>query len=238
MFLASNTQIELPNNGECKVCSKPLYGQRRKFCSSKCSVKFHDQDKHKRLYVEAPRSCAHCSIEFFKSQTGLLNYCSKDCQKQYQYSKNKDPHSTYGSGKRKQILSNKYQNLSCCAYDEAVIDNDILDHIEYLATDEPYVQEDMEWLERVLHEEHTTPRYSDGTVYKPDPLSFKLKKWRNYWWREPNISKHRKRAKYANSRSFNERWSILTKRSIMKRYRKMKYGERKKFMALVKIKSS
>lgn len=238
MFLASNTQIELPNNGECQVCSKPLYGQRRKFCSSKCSVKFHDQDKHKRLYVEAPRSCVYCSVEFFKSQTGLLNYCSKDCQKQYQYSKNKDPHSTYGSGKRKQILSNKYQNWSCCAYDEAVIDNDILDHIEYLATDEPYVQEDMEWLERVLHEEHTTPRYSDGTVYKPDPLSFKLKKWRNYWWREPNISKHRKRAKYSNSRSFNERWSILTKRSIMKRYRKMKYGERKKFMALVKIKSA
>jgi len=233
MFLASNTQIELPNNGECKVCSKPLYGQRRKFCSSKCSVKFHDQDKHKRLYVEAPRSCVHCSVEFFKSQTGLLNYCSKDCQKQHQYSKNKDPHSTYGSGKRKQILSNKYQNWSCCAYDEAVIDNDILDYIEYLATDEPYVQEDMQWLERVLHEEHTTPRYSDGTVYKPDPLSFKLKKWRNYWWREPNISKHRKRSKYRNAK-----WSVLTKRSIMKRYRKMKYGERKKFMALVKVKST
>jgi hypothetical protein len=233
MFLASNTQIELPNNGECKVCSKPLYGQRRKFCSSKCSVKFHDKDRHKRLYVEAPRSCVNCSVEFFKSQTGLLNYCSKDCQKQHQYSKNKDPHSTYGSGKRKQILSNKYQNWSCCAYDEAVIDNDILDHIEYLATDEPYVQEDMRWLERVLHEEHTTPRYSDGTVYKPDPLFFKLKKWRNYWWREPNISKHRKRAKYRNAK-----WSVLTKRSIMKRYRKMKYGERKKFMALVKIKST
>jgi len=233
MFLASNTQIELPNNGECKVCSKPLYGQRRKFCSSKCSVKFHDQDKHKRLYVEAPRSCVHCSVEFFKSQTGLLNYCSKDCQKQHQYSKNKDPHSTYGSGKRKQILSNKYQNWSCCAYDEAVIDNDILDHIEYLATDEPYIQEDMEWLERVLHEEHTTPRYSDGTVYKPDPLFFKLKQWRNYWWREPNISKHRKRSKYRNAK-----WSVLTKRSIMKRYRKMKYGERKKFMALVKVKST
>jgi len=173
-------------------------------------------------------------VEFDKKESGLLNYCSKHCQKQHQYSKNKDPHSTYGSGKRKQILSNKYQNWSCCAYDEAVIDNDILDHIEYLATDEPYVQEDMQWLERVLHEEHTTPRYSDGTIYKPDPLSFKLKKWRNYWWREPNISKHRKRAKYSNSRSFNERWSILTKRSIMKRYRKMKYGERKKFMALIK----
>ena len=176
MFLHSNTRIEIPNNGECKVCSKPLYGQRRKFCSSKCSVKFHDKDRHKRLYVEAPRSCVHCSVEFFKSQTGLINYCSKDCQKQHQYSKNKDPHSTYGSGKRKQILSNKYQNWSCCAYDEAVIDNDILNHIEYLATDEPYVQEDMRWLERVLHEEHTTPRYSDGTVYKPDPLFFKLKK--------------------------------------------------------------
>ena len=233
MFLASNTQIELPNNGECKVCSKPLYGQRRKFCSSKCSVKFHDKDRHKRLYVEVPRSCVYCSVEFFKSQTGLLNYCSTHCQKQHLYSKNKNPTSTYGSGKRKQAVSNKYQNWSCCAYDEAVIDNDILDHIEYLATDEPYVQEDMQWLERVLHEEHTTPRYSDGTIYKPDPLSFKLKKWRNFWWREPNISKHRKRAKYSNAK-----WSVLTKRSIMKRYRKMKYGERKKFMALVKVKST
>ena len=146
--------------------------------------------------------------------------------------------STDGQGKRKQVVSGHYQNWCQCAYDEAVIDNDILNHIEHLATDEPYVQEDMQWLERVLHEEHTTPRYSDGTIYKPDPLSFKLKKWRNFWWREPNISKHRKQAKYSNSRSFNERWSILTKRSIMKRYRKMKYGERKKFMALVKVKSA
>ena len=80
-----------------------------------------------------------------------------------------------GQVKENKILSGHYQNWCQCAYDEAVIDNDILDHIEYLATDEPYVQEDMEWLERVLHEEHTTPRYSDGTVYKPDPLSFKLK---------------------------------------------------------------
>lgn len=237
MFLASNTQIEIPSNGECKVCSKPLYGQRRKFCSVDCGNTFHNTE-NKKPVVDIPRSCVYCSVEFDKKESGLLNYCSKHCQKQHQYSKNKDPMSTYGSGKRKQVVSNKYQNWSCCAYDEAVIDNDILDHIEYLATDEPYVQEDMRWLERVLHEEHTTPRYSDGTVYKPDPLSFKLKKWRNYWWREPNISKHRKRAKYSNSRSFNERWSILTKRSIMKRYRKMKYGERKKFMALVKIKSA
>ena len=241
MFLHSNTRIEIPSNGECKECAAPLFGMKRKYCSSKCTDKYRNRlkPKYEKLSnVDGPRACVFCSVEFYKKDSGLLNYCSEKCQKLQQYANNKDPMSTYGSGKRKQILSNKYQNWSCCAYDEAVIDNDILDHIEYLATDEPYVQEDMQWLERVLHEEHTTPRYSDGTIYKPDPLSFKLKQWRNYWWREPNISKHRKRAKYTNSRSFNERWSILTKRSIMKRYRKMKYGERKKFMALVKIKSA
>tara|TARA_R100000234_G_scaffold120089_2_gene105325 strand:+ start:2569 stop:3267 length:699 start_codon:yes stop_codon:yes gene_type:complete len=232
MFLASNTQIEIPNNGECRVCSKTLYGQRRKFCSVECNNTFHNNE-NKKPVVDIPRSCVYCSVEFDRKESGLLNYCSKHCQKQHQYSKNKDPYSTYGSGKRKQILSNKYQNWSCCAYDEAVIDNDILEHIEYLATDEPYVQEDMQWLNRVLHEEHTTPRYSDGTVYRPDPLSFKLKKLRLIDWRRPpNISKHRR------NRSFNERWSILTKSSIMKRYRKMKYGERKKFMALIKVKST
>ena len=237
MFLHSNTRIEIPSNGECKECAAPLFGMKRKYCSSKCTDKYRNRlkPKYEKLSnVDGPRACVFCSVEFYKKDSGLLNYCSEKCQKLQQYANNKDPMSTYGSGKRKQILSNKYQNWSCCAYDEAVIDNDILDHIEYLATDEPYVQEDMRWLERVLHEEHTTPRYSDGTIYKPDPLSFKLKQWRNYWWREPNISKHRKRAKYSNSRSFNERWSILTKRSIMKRYRKMKYGERKKFMALIK----
>ena len=232
MFLHSNTRIEIPSNGECKECAAPLFGMRRKYCSSKCTDKYRNRlkPKYEKLSnVDGPRACVFCSVEFYKKDSGLLNYCSEKCQKLQQYANNKDPMSTYGSGKRKQILSNKYQNWSCCAYDEAVIDNDILDHIEYLATDEPYVQEDMRWLERVLHEEHTTPRYSDGTIYKPDPLSFKLKQWRNYWWREPNISKHRKRAKYTNAK-----WSVLTKRSIMKRYRKMKYGERKKFMALIK----
>ena len=44
MFLASNTQIEIPNNGECRVCSKTLYGQRRKFCSVECGNTFHNNE--------------------------------------------------------------------------------------------------------------------------------------------------------------------------------------------------
>ena len=58
--------------------------------------------------------------------------------------------STYGSGKRKNSTSssgyNHYQNWCQCSYSEVPIDNDVLNHIEYLATDEPYVEEDIEWL--------------------------------------------------------------------------------------------
>ena len=229
MFLASNTQIQLPNNGECKVCTAPLYGQQKKFCSAECGVKFHNAEG-KSAKIEAPRSCVHCSVEFFKSHSGLLNYCSDHCKKQDQYKGNKNPFSTYGSGKRKEILSNKYQNWSCCAYDEAVIDNDILQHIEYLCTDEPYVQEDLEWLERVLSEEQTGAFYEDGTKYKPEPVSFKLRMDPNSrWWKEHNLDRHRRRGLWKKLG-----FRALTERAVKMRLRKMKYGKRKKFMALVK----
>ena len=230
MFLHSNTQLIRPNNGECKVCSKHLYGQRRKFCSSKCSVKFHDKEKQL-PNVEGPRSCVFCSFEFYKKDSGLLNYCSKKCQRQKQYEGNKDPMSTYGSGKRKQTV--KYQNWSCCAYEEAVIDNDVLAKIEYLCTDEPYVQEDLEWLDRVLREEQTAAFYEDGTYYKADPISWKLRKDPNaWWWRKHNMDLHRARGWWTR-----QYFSTLNDLAIKKRYRKMKYGERKKFMASVKNKS-
>tara|TARA_R100000742_G_C4277972_1_gene100318 strand:- start:600 stop:1301 length:702 start_codon:yes stop_codon:yes gene_type:complete len=233
MFLASNTQIELPNNGECQVCSKLLYGQQRKFCSTECGVKFHNAEG-KSAKIEAPRSCVHCSVEFFKSQTGLLNYCSNDCQKQALYKNNKNPFSTYGSGKHKQVTQNKYNSWVCCAYDEAVIDNDVLDHIEYLATDEPYVQEDLEWLERVLREEQTGAFYEDGTPYRPEPVSFKLRMDpKCWWWKKPNLAIRRKKAWWTR-----QYFGTLNERAVKMRLRKMKYGKRKKFMALVKVKST
>jgi len=226
MFLTSATVISIQTNGNCKVCSNPLYGQRRKFCSKKCSDTFHNAEG-KRAPVEAPRSCVNCSVEFFKSQSGLLNYCSKECRQQKIYEDHKDPMSTYGSGKRKNSTStsgyNHYQIWCQCSYDEAVIDNDVLNHIEYLATDEPYVEEDMEWLERVLREEQTPAKYADGSQYKPDPLAHKLRMDPNTWWhRRHNLNRHRK------NRWWRERkWSVLTKTY---------YGKRKKSLALVKVK--
>ena len=226
MFLTSATVISIRTNGNCKVCSNPLYGQRRKFCSKKCSDTFHNAEG-KRAPVEAPRSCVNCSVQFFKSQSGLLNYCSKECRQQKIYEDHKNPMSTYGSGKRKNSTSssgyNHYQNWCQCAYSEVPIDNDVLNHIEYLATDEPYVEEDMEWLERVLREEQTPAKYADGSQYKPDPLAHKLRINPKCWWhRRHNLNRHRRNRWWRE-----QKWGVL---------RKTYYGKRKKSLALVKVK--
>ena len=235
MFLHSNTRIEIPSNGECKECAAPLFGMRRKYCSSKCTDKYRNRLKPSNTYLsrKAPRACVFCSVEFYKKDSGLLNYCSEKCQKLQQYANNKDPMSTYGSGKRKQTTSGHYQSWCQCAYSEVVIDNDVLAQIEYLCTDEPYVQEDLEWLERVLREEQTAAFYEDGTHYKADPISWKLRKDPNaFWWKKHNMDLHRKRGWWTR-----QYFSTLNDLAIKKRYRKMKYGERKKFMASIKNKS-
>ena len=234
MFLHSNTQIIIPKNGQCKECAAPLYGMRRKYCSSKCTDKYRNRLKpNTYLSSKAPRACVFCSAEFYKKDSGLLNYCSEKCKKLQQYEGNKDPMSTYGSGKRKQATSGQYQNWCQCAYDEAIIDNDVLAQIEYLCTDEPYVQEDLEWLERVLREEQTAAFYKDGTHYRADPISYKLRKDpKAYWWRKSNMDLHRSRGWWTR-----QHWCTLNNLSIKMRYRKMKYGERKKFMASIKNKS-
>ena len=226
MFLTSATVISIRTNGNCKVCSNPLYGQRRKFCSKKCSDTFHNAEG-KLAPVEAPRSCVNCSVQFFKSQSGLLNYCSKECRQQKIYEDHKNPMSTYGSGKRKNSTSssgyNHYQNWCQCAYSEVPIDNDVLNHIEYLATDEPYVEEDIEWLERVLREEQTPAKYADGSQYKPDPLAHKLRMNPKCWWhRRHNLNRHRRNRWWRE-----QKWGVL---------RKTYYGKRKKSLALVKVK--
>ena len=203
MFLALNTSVEIPSNGECKFCAKPLYGQKRKFCSVKCSISFHNAKKT--APVEAPRSCVTCSVQFFKSQTGFFKYCSKECKKQKIAEERTDPMSTYGSGKRKNSTSSNthYQIWCQCAYDEAPVDSKILDYIEYLATDEPYVQEDLQWLDRVMYEEYIAPQYSDGSKYQADPLSSKLKKQR---------IDYRKHAK--NSWNNRQNFGVLKKRQM------------------------
>jgi len=238
MFLHSNTQIIFPSNGaKCKECTAPLYGMRRKYCSTKCTDKYRNElkPKYQKLPgIDSPRSCVNCTVEFYKSNSGLLNYCSKKCQRQKQYSNNKDPMSTYGSGKRKQTTSGHYQSWCQGAYSEAVIDNDVLAQIEYLCTDEPYVQEDLEWLERVLREEQTAAFYEDGTHYRPDPIAWKLRKDpKAHWWKKHNMDLHRKRAWWTR-----QYFGTLNERATKMRLRKMKYGERKKFMASIKGKSS
>jgi len=235
MFLHSNTRIEIPSNGQCKECAAPLFGMRRKYCSSKCTDKYRNRLKPSNTYLsrKAPRACVFCSVEFYKKDSGLLNYCSEKCQKLQQYEGNKDPMSTYGSGKRKQTTSGHYQSWCQCAYSEVVIDNDVLAQIEYLCTDEPYVQEDLEWLERVLREEQTAAFYEDGTHYKADPISWKLRKDpKAHWWKKHNMDLHRRRGWWTR-----QYFSALNDLAIKKRYRKMKYGERKKFMASIKNKS-
>ena len=233
MFLSNNTQIIYPGNGaECKECAAPLYGMRRKYCSTKCTDKYRNQlkPKYQKLSsINAPRSCVHCTVEFYKSDSGLLNYCSTHCQKQKQYSNNKDPHSTYGSGKRKQVLDGKYQKWCQCSYSEAVIDNDVLNHIEYLCTDEPFIEEDMEYIERVMKEEYIPPVYSNGTPYKRDAISMEMRKKNLYWCKDP--MRTRFRFKSANS------WKRKPYKVLKQRLVKQKYGERKKFMASIKNKS-
>ena len=135
--------------------------------------------------------------------------------------------STYGSGKRKNSTSssgyNHYQNWCQCSYSEVPIDNDVLNHIEYLATDEPYVEEDIEWLERVLREEQTPAKYADGSQYKPDPLAHKLRINPKCWWhRRHNLNRHRRNRWWRE-----QKWGVL---------RKTYYGKRKKSLALVKVK--
>jgi hypothetical protein len=167
---------------------------------------------------ETSRSCINCMIDFFKSDSGIFNFCSEECKRQDQYDKNKNPLSTHGKTKKPYHESLKLNNWSACAYDEAVIDNDILNHIEYLCTDEPFIEEDLEYLERVMREEQTYPRYSDGKHYKADPSAKLIEGGTPSW-------NHRQRT-----------WSISLTKGKRSKERKFEVlnGKGKKPLALIK----
>lgn len=169
---------------------------------------------------ETSRSCINCTIDFFKSHSGILNFCSEQCRRQEQYEKNKNPLSTYGKTKKPYHEQVKLNNWSACAYDEAVIDNDILNHIEYLCTDEPFIEEDLEYLERVMREEFVPPKYSDGTIYKRDPIAWELRGQNIYWWKNPISVKFKLRSAQA--------WQRKPYKVLKERLAKQQIWQRKK----------
>lgn len=237
MFLSNKTEIILPSNeAECIGCSTLLYGHRRKFCNSQCRTKYYNKQTSVSR-IEKSRTCTYCEGLFFKSRSGLLNYCSKDCQKRKKEAQNKNPFTKTSIKERRIPLHrNVVDSRTTCSYDEVVIDNAIMEHLESLCNeDESYVQEDLEWLERVLKEEQTSAFYKDGTPYRPDPISYKLRRERQYWWREPFLSRYRRRASHSwYHKSYKKLYEMMIKKQIYK----MSYGERKKFMASIKVKST
>ena len=92
--------------------------------------------------------CQNCEEPFFRKDSPLNVYCSYDCQKERHLNQNKNPFTKTSIKERRIPLHrNVVDSRTTCSYDEVVIDNAIMEHLEHLCTDQPYVQEDLEWLE-------------------------------------------------------------------------------------------
>jgi len=183
----TDEQLEAEESkGLCPVCKKnQIKGKQVKYCSTECRMivnkeQCKEHSKKNPLYHKLPdqrdRTCVHCSKEFvWKKATGMqLNYCSDKCRKEAHYKKNKNPLSTH-TDKHKIKLKKKNRERqggkNWFFGDPAWLGGGILSNlpskVSYLITcipDQPYVEEDMEEINRILEEELPTPRYKNGKI--------------------------------------------------------------------------
>ena len=82
---------------ECTTCKKELIGQQRKFCSKRCSQKYHKDERYKPLEEQ---NCISCKEPFMPTRRPQ-KFCSTKCRRKY-----------HNRSKNKKLLFNK--KCICC----------------------------------------------------------------------------------------------------------------------------
>jgi hypothetical protein len=105
-----------------------------------------------------------------------LLYCSPECEKEVLYKKNKNPlsgHTDNHKAKLKKKNRERQGGTNWFFGDPAWLGGGVLSNlpnkVSYLITcipDQPYVEEDMDEINKILEEELPTPRYKNGKTMR------------------------------------------------------------------------
>ena len=150
---------------KCLLCSKPLLGKRIKFCSKNCGDKVSNAGRHLRVTKPPLRNCTICEKELVGKQR---SFCSQACSQINSQNLTKNPLSTYGTGKRKQMVYEPAAYHS--SYDESHLPQSVELYIANLP-DQPFTEEDQRYLNRCLDE--MGPATIDEKIYVSPNLKTK-----------------------------------------------------------------
>jgi predicted nucleic acid-binding Zn ribbon protein len=152
----TDEQLEAAESkGTCPVCKKnQIRGRQTKYCGTECRIIAHNQKFPK---PPVDRNCVQCSVEF----TGTGFFCSDECAQQNRQKKHQNPFSEYGTkGNKKQKKAKHKQEVRYGLGDPTWMDgsfvSNIPDNVRYIVAsipDEPYMQEDMQEIDKIIIEE-------------------------------------------------------------------------------------
>jgi len=158
-YLTDEQHEAVESKGTCPVCKKnQIKGRQTKYCSAECRIIAHSETHHP-TNQPVDRNCVECGVEF----TGTGFYCSEKCDQQNKLKKHQNPFSEYGTkGKKRQKKAKHKQEERYGLGDPTWMDGsfvgNIPDNVRYIVAsipDEPYTQEDMQEIDKVIIEELT-----------------------------------------------------------------------------------
>jgi len=154
-YLTDEQLEDVESKGTCPVCKKnQIRGRQTKYCGTECRIIAHNQKFPK---PPVDRNCVQCGVDF----TGTGFYCSDECDQQNKLKKNQNPFSEYGTkGNKKQKKAKHKQEERYGLGDPTWMDgsfvSNIPDNVRYIVAsipDEPYMQEDMQEIDKIIIEE-------------------------------------------------------------------------------------
>jgi len=156
-YLTDEQSEALESKGLCPVCKKnQIRGRQTKYCGAECRILSYNSLN---LPPKPPvdRHCLQCNAEFM----GTGFYCSKKCNERNKNQRHSNPLSPYGTkGKKKQKKAKHKQEVRYGLGDPTWMDGsfvgNIPDNVRYIVAsipDEPYTQEDMQEIDKIIIEE-------------------------------------------------------------------------------------
>jgi bifunctional DNA-binding transcriptional regulator/antitoxin component of YhaV-PrlF toxin-antitoxin module len=173
-------------HGVCLYCkTKPITGNRRKFCSIECTHAYHQPPKKTRVNKEL--KCNWCKKTFVSKKGAPHYYCSKDCYNQEQYEKNrgfsrKDVSRVVESHVDVDLSSDSYRFNGWLA-GRITLPDKVMSVLQALPND-PFIYEDMVEINKIIIEEVPPATYVNGTPY------VKSKKYSHKNWGKWRKKKH------------------------------------------------
>ena len=158
-YLTDKEYEAVESKGLCPVCKKNhIKGKQTKYCSAECRLISHNSLNFPPK-EPVDRNCVECGVEF----TGTGFYCSEKCDQQNKLKRHQNPFSEYGTKGNKKQKKEKHKKESRYGLGDptwmhgSFIGN-IPDNVRYIVAsipDEPYMQEDMQEIDKIIIEELT-----------------------------------------------------------------------------------